>query len=61
MVKAYLVTETVSFVLLVLLGWYFSMQSGAEGMVKAYAFTYIIYFMILIVYFRNPVLTAFKK
>lgn len=61
MVKAYLVTETVSFVSLVLLGWYFSMQSGAEGMVKAYAFTYIIYFMILIVYFRNPVLTAFKK
>lgn len=60
LVKPYIISETISFFSLLLLGYYLSQQNGAEGMVKAYAFTYFIYFTLLIIYFRKPVLKAIK-
>lgn len=56
MTKAYLTTESMSFGLLLLSSFILIPQFGIEGIVMAHAITYLIYFLILVVYFRNKLI-----
>lgn len=51
--KAYLVTETLSFVSLLSLSFLLVPHFQTEGVVMAHAFTYMFYFALLAVYFRK--------
>ena len=51
--KAYLVTETLSFVSLLSLSFLLVPQFQTEGVVMAHAFTYMFYFALLAFYFRK--------
>jgi O-antigen/teichoic acid export membrane protein len=58
LVKSYILTEFISFASLGILGFYLAQTQGAVGMVEAYAYTYMIYFLVLLLYFRKPILKA---
>lgn len=51
--KAYLITEFISFNSLLLFSYLLIPQFKTEGVVMAHAFTYMIYFILLAVYFRK--------
>jgi O-antigen/teichoic acid export membrane protein len=53
MTTAFIVTEIISFCILYLSSVYFIKLYGAEGAVMAHAFTYILYFTMLTIYFRK--------
>lgn len=56
MTKAFITTEIFSFVILFLSATYLIKQYGAEGAVMAHAFTYALYFVLLLVIFRKKLI-----
>lgn len=56
MTKAFIVTEIFSFCVLYLSSKFLIAQYGSEGAVMAHAFTYLIYFLVLAIYFRNKII-----
>lgn len=58
MTKAFIVTETVSFCILYVLSYFLINIYGSTGAVMAYAYTYAIYFVMLVIYFRKKLLFA---
>jgi len=53
MMKGYFVTEIISFSVLFVSSYLLIPKFGSEGAVMAYAITYILYFVVLIIYFRK--------
>jgi PST family polysaccharide transporter len=53
MMKGYFVTEIISFSILFVFSYLLIPKFGSEGAVMAYAITYILYFVVLIIYFRK--------
>ncbi|MDY0090058.1 MAG: O-antigen translocase [Flavobacteriaceae bacterium] len=55
LVKAFLITEAMSFIVLFISGWFLSEIFGAEGMVMAHFITYAVYLIVLAIYFRKTI------
>ena len=53
MMKGYFVTEIFSFTILFFSSYFLIPKLGSEGAVMAYAITYGVYFVVLIIYFRK--------
>jgi O-antigen/teichoic acid export membrane protein len=53
--KAFLVTEFISFTILYISSTYFMEVYGVQGAVMAHAFTYFVYWIVLLVYFRKKI------
>jgi O-antigen/teichoic acid export membrane protein len=53
MTRQFIITEVISFVVLYTSSRFFIELYGSEGAVMAHAFTYMIYFVTLIIYFRK--------
>ena len=53
MMKGYFVTEIISFSILFVSSYLLIPKLGSEGAVMAYAITYLIYFVVLLIYFRK--------
>ena len=53
MMKDYFVTEIISFAVLFSSSYLLIPKFGSEGAVMAYAITYVLYFVVLLIYFRN--------
>ena len=51
--KGYFVTEIISFTILFCSSYFLIPKLGSEGAVMAYAITYLIYFIVLLIYFRK--------
>lgn len=51
--KAYLITESLSFGLLLSSSYFLIPKFGIEGVVMAHSLTYALYFLVLLVYFRK--------
>ena len=53
MIKGYFVTEIISFMILFFSSYLLIPKLGSEGAVMAYAITYGVYFVVLLIYFRE--------
>lgn len=55
LIKPYFITEIISFVILITSSYFAIEYWGVEGAVIAYAFTYFMYFVVVVIYFRKIV------
>jgi PST family polysaccharide transporter len=53
MTKAFIITEVISFAILYFSSLYFINLHGSEGAVMAHAVTYLVYFAVLVIWFRR--------
>lgn len=56
--KGYLLTESISFLVFFVASWFWIPIFGATGAVISYATTYLIYFFVLVFYFRKAIFNS---
>lgn len=56
--KGYLLTESISFIVFFIASWFWIPIFGATGAVISYAITYLIYFFLLVFYFRKAIFNS---
>lgn len=56
--KGYLLTESISFIVFFIASWFWIPIFGATGAVISYAITYLIYFFVLVYYFRKAIFNS---
>ena len=56
--KGYLFTESISFIVFFIASWFWIPIFGVIGAVISYAITYLIYFFVLVFYFRKAIFNS---